>query len=122
MSWPPSRSISGRASRAIVKFSRIWRVCENLADLAGCAYRKSHPTFRRLHLQDLHPDTTHRLSNLDFAISLLVYGSLPSSLFPCRLLFSFFFLLFFFFSFFFFVFFFPLVFHILVSSFLSRKK
>jgi|SRR5215467_13657638 len=27
-----------------------------------CAYRKSHPTFRRLHLQDLHPDTTHRLS------------------------------------------------------------
>src|SRR5262249_27988145 len=46
-----------------------------------CAYRKSHPTFRRLHLQDLHPDTTHRLSNLDFPISLLVYGSLPSSLF-----------------------------------------
>src|SRR5262249_35599065 len=53
----------------------------------GCAYRKSHPTFRRLHLQDLHPDTTHRLSNLDFAISLLFYGSLPSSPFPCRLLF-----------------------------------
>ena len=53
----------------------------------GCAYRKSHPTFRRLHLQDLHPDTTHRFSNLDFAFSLLVYGSLPSSLFPCRLLF-----------------------------------
>src|SRR5215471_16005281 len=54
---------------------------------SACAYRKSHLTFRRLHLQDLHPDTTHRLSNLDFTILLLVYGSLPSSLFHCSLLF-----------------------------------
>jgi hypothetical protein len=50
-----------------------------------CAYRKSHPTFRRLHLQDLPPDTTHRLSNLDFVILLLVYSSLPSPLFPYSL-------------------------------------
>src|SRR5262249_18768766 len=62
-----------------------WRLAEG--DSWTCAYRKSHPTFRRLHLQDLHPDTSHRLSNLYFAISLLVYGSLPSSLFPCWLLF-----------------------------------
>jgi hypothetical protein len=39
-------------------------------------------------LQDLRygGDTTHPLLNLDFAILLLAYGSLPSSLFTCTLI------------------------------------
>jgi predicted chitinase len=32
-----------------------------------CAYRKSHPTFRRLHLQELSIDTTNWHSEFSFS-------------------------------------------------------